>query len=483
MAAMQTPPEEEEVIIGPQEGPQEMFLSSEADITIFGGAAGAGKSLGLLLEPLRNATDNPGFNCVIFRRNTVQVRNPGGLWDESMKLYPLADGTPVSQPLEWRWAPEGGLVKFSHLEHESTVNDWQGSQICLIGFDELTHFSRAQFFYMLSRNRSMCGVRPYVRATCNPDADSWVAEFISWWIDQDTGFFIPERRGVLRWFIRIGDKVIWADTRQELVDEYSDPSLPEDDPEQPLPKSVTFIGATIYDNKKLLKADPGYLANLKALPLVERARLLGGNWKIRPAAGLYFKREWVEVVDTLPADLLWVRYWDLAATEKIPENDPDWTVSTKMGWSPRTKMYYVAHVSDMQASPAKVEAAMLNTATADGREVRIGIPQDPGQAGKAQVRYTVTQLSKFNVSHRSERGDKTIRFGPFSAQCEVGNVKVLRGAWNERWFTALEGFPDAPHDDHADSAAGAFSMFTDNAFGLLDFYSQQAAQATKENQS
>jgi len=60
--------------------------------------------------------------------------------------------------------------------------------------------------------------------------------------------------------------------------------------------------------------------------LLERERLLAGNWKIRPAAGLYFKREWCAVVDQVPADLEVVRYWDLAATEKTELNDPDWTV-------------------------------------------------------------------------------------------------------------------------------------------------------------
>lgn len=71
-------------------------------------------------------------------------------------------------------------------------------RICFIGFDELTHFSEAQFWYMLSRNRSMSGVRPYVRATTNPDADSWVAKLIDWWIDDVSGYPIPERGGVVR---------------------------------------------------------------------------------------------------------------------------------------------------------------------------------------------------------------------------------------------------------------------------------------------
>lgn len=66
----------------------------------------------------------------------------------------------------------GGKIKFSQLQFDSTVYDWQGAQITLICFDELTHFSRHQFFYMVGRNRSTCGVPPYIRATCNPGADS-----------------------------------------------------------------------------------------------------------------------------------------------------------------------------------------------------------------------------------------------------------------------------------------------------------------------
>ena len=81
--------------IAPQKGPQEKFLSTSADIAIYGGAAGGGKSWGLLLEPLRHVTKNKEFSSVFFRRNTTQVRNPGGLWDESAKLYPMAYGQPV----------------------------------------------------------------------------------------------------------------------------------------------------------------------------------------------------------------------------------------------------------------------------------------------------------------------------------------------------------------------------------------------------
>lgn len=438
--------------ISPQAGPQTAFLASPADIAIYGGAAGGGKTWALLLDPLRYI-GNPQFGAVFLRRSTVQIRNEGGLWDESANLYPLLSANPKEHVLTWSF-PSGASITFAHLEHEKTKFNWQGSQIPWLGFDELTHFSESQFFYMLSRNRSMSGVRPCIRATCNPDADSWVARFIEWWIDQTTGLAIPERSGVLRYFVRIGDAIHWADDPSELAhhtqpDENGDP--------QPIPpKSVTFISASLRDNKALMAANPEYMASLMALPTVDRERLLGGNWKIRPSAGLYFKREWVEVIGAAPAGLRIIRGWDLAATPKTPTNDPDWTCGTKMGV--KDGVYYVLdHVYD-QKGPSGVEAMIKNTASQDGHSVGVAIPQDPGQAGKSQVQQMTKMLAGYDVRARPVTGDKVTRFSGFSAQAEAGNVKVVRGRWNERWLSELENFPpETGHDDDADSTAEAFN--------------------------
>lgn len=449
----------EVVEIRPQAGPQERFAATPADIAIYGGAAGGGKTWALLLEPLRHATTNGDFAAVFFRRNTTQVRNPGGLWDESSKLYPLAGARSIENTLEWRW-PCGSRVKMAHLEHEKTVYDWQGAQIPLICFDELTHFSKAQFFYMLSRNRSTCGVRPYIRATCNPDADSWVAEFIAWWIDPDSGLPIPERSGVVRWFVRINDAMVWADTRDELLERFAG----EDDIE---PKSVTFIAARLEDNQALMKADPSYKANLLAQNAVERARLLGGNWKIRPAAGMYFKRQWVRIIESAPPGLEQIRFWDLAATEKTDDNDPDWTVGVRMGVQrgPDRKItrVVVMHARRMRESPLKVEQAITSTALVDGLSVRVGFFKDPGQAGKAQAEAMVRTLAGYAAKAYPISGDKVTLFGPFSAACEGGVVEFVRGPWNDEVFTQLEGFPDAAHDDDADACSGAFNALASGA--------------------
>lgn len=451
--------------IRPQKGPQLRFLTSPADIAIYGGAAGAGKSWSLILDPLRHLVTNKNFYAVIFRRTLTDAKKPGSTWDQMGNVYPLTGARPNISNLTFHF-PAGGKCAIGHLETEGTVYDWQGAELPFIGFDELTHFSRAQFFYMLSRNRSTCGIRPYIRATCNPDPDSFVAELIAWWIDQETGFPIQTRSGVIRWFCRVNDKLDWASDRQELIDRNG----PECEP-----KSLTFISATIYDNPALLEKDPGYLANLKALDIVTQARLLGGNWKIRPTAGLYFRREWCSVVDIPPANLDVVRYWDLAATEKTDSNDPDWTVGVKMGRCPLTKRFYVLHVSRDRVGPFEVRQMIKNMASADGTNVRIGLPQDPGQAGKAQAKDMILDLSGYSVSARPERGDKVTRFGPFSAQCKAGNVIFVRGGWNEEVFCALESFDGDPkkHDDDADASGGAFGLFTDNVLGFLDYMQQQ----------
>jgi predicted phage terminase large subunit-like protein len=470
-------------IISAQPGPQTAFLQTSADICIYGGAAGGGKSVGLILEPLRHALGVPGFSAVFFRRTTPQITNPGGLWDESLNFYRRFGGTPHQRSREWRW-PRGGKIKFSHLQRGATVYEWQGAQIPLICFDELTHFTAHQFFFMVSRNRSTCGVRPYIRATCNPDADSWVAEFVAWWIDPETGFPIPERAGALRYYVRVAEKIVWADRPQDLIEHLPPPRELPPGVDPPRPISVTFIPAKVFDNPALLQVNPEYLVWLLSLPLLERERLLAGNWKIRPAAGLYFKREWCAIAEHAPADLEIVRYWDLAATEKTELNDPDWTVGIKLSRDPYGG-YWLLDALRARANPGDVERLMLNTATQDGKKVTIGFGQDPGQAGKSQAQHLVRLLSNFAVRPVAESGDKLTRFGPFSSQCRAGNVKILRGLWNEDLFRVLEGFPELAHDDEVDACSGALEMLNPamKGWGIYELYRQQAERLHQPNSS
>ena len=458
-------------IVKPQPGPQTAFMATPANVCIYGGAAGGGKSYGLLMSALRYK-NVPGFGCTIFRRNFNQIFSQGGLWDESMKIYQGIRGAdPKFARGQWWFRNQNGdivsKVTFAHIERDEDVHKWQGSQICEIGFDELTHFSQNTFFYMLSRNRSTCGVEPFIRATCNPDADSWVAKFIEWWIDPDTGYPIPERSGKLRWFVRRDEILYWANTKQELWKQF-DLKTPEEKAE---PRSVTFIMSKLEDNQELLKVNPGYMANLKAMSVIERERLLHGNWKIKAAAGLFFKRSQVgDYLNFVPDDVIeWVRCWDLAATEKTENGDPAFTAGVLMG-KRKNGRYIVADVVNKQMSASDVRQTIKHTAQQDiakYKRVKIRLPKDPGQAGKEQAESYIKFLAGFNVVTVAETGSKEARAEPMAAQWQAGNFDVLTGAWNEEYLQQLENFPDSKFKDMVDASANAFTeLETKNVFDL-----------------
>ena len=447
------------MIIRPQPK-QEEFLSNPADIVIYGGAAGGGKSWSLLYEPLRHV-ENRKFECVIFRRNSNQITNAGGLWDASFELYQKYPGsTPIKSPAPYWKFSSGAKISFRHLERDESVHKWQGTEICLLEFDELTHFTEKMFFYMLSRNRSTCGVEPYVRASCNPDADSWVANFISWWIDQDTGYPSAERSGKIRYMARVNEEIVWGDTPEEVLRIANEADYDVDITEDDI-KSVSFVASNIYDNQVLLKTNKGYLANLKALSVVERERLLYGNWKIKAAKGLFFPRSALpELLDEIPSDVTrWVRGWDLAATDTDEGGDPAYTASVLLG-KRKDGTYVIADSTNSRLKAEKVRALVKQCAVSDKakyKRVRIRMSVDPGQAGKEQSQSYLKMLAGFSVSMVKESGTKEARAEPFAAQWQAGNVSVVAGPWTEALLGQYESFPESKFKDMVDAGSNAFN--------------------------
>lgn len=430
---------------------QETFLSSAADVVFFGGAAGGGKTWALLLECARHR-NKKGFGAVVFRRTSPQIDNPGGLWDEATDLFPLLGAKPYnSPPKQWTF-PSGSRIVMTHLQHEKNILDWQGSQVSLFCWDEITHFSRRQFFYMFSRSRNAkSDVKPYIRATCNPvppedPTGGWVHEFVGWYIDQDTGYAIPERSGAIRWFVNVNGELHWSDDRAELEAQYPDIE----------PKSFTFIHSALEDNQILMQNDPGYLANLQSLDLVEQEQLLHGNWLIKPAAGNIFNENWFEIVDAVPAGGHTVRFWDLAATEReLAKGDPDYTASCLM--KVVDDVYYVLDATAEQMGPARTDTAIKNTATQDGKAIPVRFEREGGASGKRDSRTLATMLDGWDARGIRPQGDKLVRAKGLSAQALAGNVKLLRGAWNKRWLSHMHGQPELAHDDEMDAASGAYN--------------------------
>lgn len=456
------------VVRKPNPGPQLEFLRSSADIVIYGGAAGGGKTYAIGLEGLRHAPTVPGFVAVYLRREQVDIKQKGGLLDAVKALWVPRGAKLNHTTLTFTW-PNGGAIQLGSAQREDDVHKFDGAEICALIFDEVQHFEESQFWYLLSRNRSSCGVTPYVRGTCNPSADSWLAGFLAWWIDEE-GFAVPERSGAVRWMVRRGDVVHWADTPDELHAQFPTTDEQRAKGEQGCyPKSVSFIAAKLSDNPMVNKE---YIANLDNLPRVERARLLGGNWKVRPSAGDYFPRTAAPIVDVADqgAIIKKIRHWDLAASEPSEVNpDPDFTAGVLLGLY-RDRRWVVLDVIAGRWRAHKVEELIRRTAESDGRGVMVSIPQDPGQAGKGQAASLIKLLAGYRVTATRESGDKETRAVACAAQWQAGNIDVVRAGWNESFLVELDAFPKkGVHDDRVDGLVGSFNLCIQGSSFMANF--------------
>jgi predicted phage terminase large subunit-like protein len=204
---------------------------------------------------------------------------------------------------------------------------------------------------------------------------------------------------------------------------------------------------------------PGFdVAGIEQLALEMGSYAAAGQLQQRPAprGGGMFKEHWFPTVDAMPAKRVKVRAWDLAATVQKYGTDPDWTVGVLMSRD-EAGFFTIEDVIRLRGGPAEVERAIRNTALLDGKDVRIRLPQDPGQAGKAQAGYLIRTLAGFNARAVPPTGSKETRAGPFAAQAEAGNVRLLRAPWNRIFLDEMTMFPAAAHDDQVDAATDAFN--------------------------
>jgi predicted phage terminase large subunit-like protein len=185
-----------------------------------------------------------------------------------------------------------------------------------------------------------------------------------------------------------------------------------------------------------------------------------GQYQQRPVPreGGTFKRHWFEFVPAPPAYRKICRGWDLAATKS---NKSAWTAGTRM--SVYNGVFYIENVVRDRETPGGVNRMIKSTATMDGYNVRVSIPQDPGQASKGQILSFAKLLLGHDVRFSPESGDKVQRARPLSAQAEVGNVKIVRtgdpqrDAWIEPFLEEITMFPGSLYKDQTDSATRAFA--------------------------
>ena len=177
-------------------------MQSDTLETLFGGAAGGGKSHGQLLDALRFAVCYPGSRQLMLRRTMPELER--SLVPAALRLYPQCIAKYKVSEHRWDFA-NGSALEFGYCDAESDVTRYQSAEYDVIRFDELTHFTESQFTYLLSRIRGTNGFPKQVKATTNPGGvgHQWVkSRFIDSMppdtvreFDGGTRLFLPARLG------------------------------------------------------------------------------------------------------------------------------------------------------------------------------------------------------------------------------------------------------------------------------------------------
>lgn len=210
---------------------------------------------------------------------------------------------------------------------------------------------------------------------------------------------------------------------------------------------------------------------VEMLRVMERVMpmVYAGQYQQRPspAEGLIFKPDNLVYVDKAPPVKRWARAWDLAATK----DGGDWTRGGKLGLCEDGRLV-IADMQGTQGSPDEVETLVKSTANMDGRDTRVSIPQDPGQAGKAQITTYSRLLHGFILEFTPEEGSKETRADPLASQVNLGNVLIVRGEWNASLVHEMRQFPNGKYDDQVDALSRAYRNLigdqTGDAFFIMD---------------
>ena len=406
---------------------QAKFLLLPHKEAFYGGAAGGGKSVALLMCGLQ-FVQLPGYSALILRKEFPMMNQPGGLIDLSLQWLTETDAVFNQGKSFWTF-PSGATLHFRHLQHGKDKYNFQGGQYQFVGFDELTQFAKDEYTYIFSRKRKTVSavVPTRFRATANPGGmgHEWV--------------------------------------KQRFITEGEQEGRP-------------FIPAKLRDNQHLDAVD--YVESLMELDATERRQLLHGDWNTRPPGDIfkpeYFEDAYIDAED-IPKHLEQIRYYDLASTElkgKHKKNhDPDFTGTCRAGRD--GDFIYILHCDMYRKEPLERDVHIRRTAKKDGEDVTVWIEQDPGQAGKSQIAvFQRDTLSEFEVRGNPKTTGKMSYWTFLASKLEAGIVRILRAPWNsklEDHLIALTRDDSHAHDDLADAVAGAVRILSEKGGGYASF--------------
>lgn len=456
---------------------QHDFMWSSADITVFGGAAGSGKShIGICR--FVQFLQEPEYIGYVVRKTAASLK--GGLFEVAKKIFKHVEPKVKINLNEMSFTfPSGCRIYFKGLDGQASMDYFQGQEISGLMIDEATHVTFDEVSWVLTRMRTRSSIKPTAWLTCNPDPDSFLLDWIDWYLypkktyvtEGDITYDVggrpdPEKNGVVRYYYVIDGKYVWNTDKDELMETYKD-SIEDGQ----IPMSLRFIGATYKDNPMLsLK----YVSDLLNKTRIEKERLVFGSWYARPEGAGFWSNEWCRKLESFPPDddpddeiIKRVRCWDLAYTEPHEGNsDPDYTVGVLMAQS-KKGYYIVEHVVRQQLSVGKLYKYIADVALKDcdmyGVIPQI-LPEDPA-SGKATFAFAREYLMSSGVPavskvSGSNQRNKVERFKNFAAASENQAVYIMKAEWNDVYFTELEAFDgtrNVRHDDMVDATSDAFN--------------------------
>lgn len=384
---------------------------------LYGGGKMGGKTEVLLAGALQYV-DIPSYSALIVRRSYAMLsKSAEGVLVRAKLWLDKTDAVWNEKRMSFSF-PSGAMLDFGHMEHADDYMNYDGSRYQYIGFDQVEQFMPSQYqamFSCLGRTEAMKreNVPLRIRSTANPRG--------------------PHKNWYKKRFLREPAPVDAQGNKQRI-----------------------FIQALVRDNTHA--DEESFRISMANMDAIGRRQLEFGDWDAEEG-GAMFQRNWFQVVDSLPEDVMWCRVWDLAASEESEDNrDPDYTVGLKMGMSLDGSIY-VADMRRARLSPFGVEGLVARTAQADGPGVSIYIEQEPAGSGKAVAEnYTQRVLPRFHVEFERLSGDRRTRAVPYSGAAEGGRIKLLRRDWNEEFLAEHEVFTgeDDVHDDIVTAATHGF---------------------------
>lgn len=276
-------------IFRPHEGCQRAMVRSNVDVVFAGGNLGAGKTFGAALSIAEPCLD-PRWRGLVVKNNIDDLKRGGGVIDTFHQELFGGYGQMRMSEMPRLTFPQGSWIDFCHLadqSYDAIMRRFKSSQYDWIYLDELTEFGWDAFRALLTRNRGKSDYAGKCLATTNPERESWIRDFIDWYVDEE-GYIIPERDGIVRFFFVQGKtvkEVVWGNTKEEVYNQCKaeiDDLVRQQkmDDWRPFVKSFTFYEGRMSDNKEMLENNPGYVGTIAMMGETERKKLLGGNWNV-----------------------------------------------------------------------------------------------------------------------------------------------------------------------------------------------------------